>query len=335
MALPLIVHGVVGLDTLETPCGSAAGVLGGSAPYAALGARLFADEVTMLGIVGSDFPASFVDALADCGIDLAYLDRSPGETFVWEARYEEDMNWRSTLDTRLGVLEGWRLNLAEPLRRGAMVLATNVTPSQQLELLDQCEAPAFVMADFMASWIHNRRTEVEAVMARSDLVLLNDEEAFALTGERGAIAAAEAALAFGPRYVVVKQGAYGATLMHRASSGELMVFRSPAWPLKRPVDPTGAGDTFMGAFGGYLSTCLGAGSPGEIPRGEPRWEDLKEAMACGAVAAAIACESFGPEALLKASREQVRRRLAAFAAMTCWTTPGEACIVPGTERLQA
>lgn len=331
MGLPLIIHGVVGLDTLETPCGAAEGVLGGSAPYAALGARLFADEVAMLSIVGNDFPAPFFEAMASCGIDLTYLDRAPGETFVWEARYEQDMNCRTTLDTRLGVLEDWQLDLPEHLRHGAMVLATNVTPSQQLELLGQCVDPAFVMADFMESWILNRRAEVERVMALSDVVLLNDEEAHAFTGESGAIAAAEAILAFGPRYVVVKQGAYGNTLVHRAPSGGLQIFRCPAWPLKTPVDPTGAGDTFMGALGGYLSTCFPAGTPDDGSRRQPCWEDMKRAMACGTVVAAIACESFGPEALLKTSREEIWRRVAVFASMTCWTMPGEACIVPITE----
>lgn len=331
MGLPLIVHGVVGLDTLETPRGAVSGVLGGSAPYAALGARLFADEVTMLGVVGSDFPSSFAESLAAFGIDLTYLDRAPGATFFWQARYEEDMNRRTTLETRLGVLEDWQLDLPAHLRRGAVVLATNVTPSQQLDLLGQCREPAFVMADFMESWIRHRRDEVLQVMALSDLVLMNEDEARVFSGESEAPAAAEALLACGPRYAVVKQGAYGATLAHRTPSGGLLLFRCPAWPLNKPVDPTGAGDTFMGAFGGYLSTCFQA-CPAGAP---PRWEEMKCAMACGAVAAAIACESFGPDALLAATREQVRDRLAAFAAMTCWTMPKEACIVPRTERLQA
>lgn len=329
MDTPLIVHGVVGLDRLETPCGTAEGVLGGSAPYAALGARFFADEVTMLGIVGSDFPGAFTEAMAASGIDLAYLDRASGETFVWEARYEEDMNRRVTLDTKLGVLEGWRLDLPEHLRRGGVVLATNVTPSHQLELLRQCEKPAFVMADFMESWILCRRAEVEEVMALSDLVFFNDDEARAFTGESG-VAAAEALLDCGPRYAVVKQGAYGSTLAHRTRSGELHLFRCPAWPLKRPVDPTGAGDTFMGAFGGYLSTCLPV-TEGE----EPLWEEMKRAMAGATVTAAIACESFGPAALLRATRAEVQNRLAAFASMTCWTMPERGCIVPLKRILQA
>lgn len=321
MSVPVIVHGVVGLDTLETPGGRAECVLGGSAPYAALGARLFADEVALLGIVGDDFPAAHEEALAACGIGLDCLDHAPGPTFAWEARYAENMNCRTTLDTRLGVLENWRLDLPAAFRSKTMVLATNVTPSQQLEFLEQCERPAFVMADFMESWIVTRRAEVERVMEKTDLVLMNDEEARAFTGETETVAAAEAILAAGPRYAVVKQGSCGATLAHRAPGGELCLFRCPAWPLKRPVDPTGAGDTFMGALGGYLAhsmpTCSSA----------PGWQEMKRGMAAAAVAAAVACESFGTDALLAVTRAEIRRRLEAFASMTCWTLPEEGCIV--------
>ncbi len=323
MSLPVIVHGVVGLDTLETPAGRAVDVLGGSAPYAALGARLFSDEVAMAGIVGDDFPASYEKALAERGIGLDCLDRAPGATFAWEARYEEDMNRRATLATRLGVLERWRLELPREVRSGALALATNVTPSQQLAFLEQCERPAFVMADFMESWIANRRAEVERVMRLADLVLMNDEEARAFTGEAEVVAAAEAMLAAGPRYAVVKQGSCGATLAHRKPDGELLLFRTPAWPLKRPVDPTGAGDTFMGALGGYLANCLPACSQSA----SPCWEEMKRGMAAATVAAAVACESFGADALLAVTREEIRRRLAAFALMTCWTLPEEGCIV--------
>lgn len=317
MSLPVIVHGVVGLDTLETPEGRAEGVLGGSAPYAALGARLFTDEVAMVGIVGSDFPAAHEEALAACGIGLDCLDRASGPTFAWKARYAENMNCRTTLDTRLGVLEGWRFDLPPAIRSGAMVLATNVTPSQQLEFLEQCERPSFVMADFMESWIVNRRAEVERVMGHSDLVLMNDEEARAFTSETEAVAAAEAILAVGPRYAVVKQGSCGATLAHRAPDGELCLFRCPAWPLKKPVDPTGAGDTFMGAFGGYLARGLSSCSQDAFPE----WEEMKRGMAAATVAAAVACESFGADALLAVTRAEIRRRLAMFASMTCWTLP--------------
>ena len=323
MSLPVLVHGVVGLDTLETPEGRAEGVLGGSAPYAALGAQLFADEVEMVGVVGGDFPAEHEEALAACGIGLDCLDHAPGPTFAWEARYAENMNCRVTLDTRLGVLENWRLDLPPAIRSGSMVLATNVTPSQQLEFLEQCVRPVFVMADFMESWIVNRRAEVERVMGFSDLVLMNDDEARAFTGETEAVAAAEAILAAGPRYAVVKQGSCGATLAHRTPDKKLFLFRCPAWPLKKPVDPTGAGDTFMGALGGYLAHGLSTCSQGV----SPEWEEMKRGMAAASVTAAVACESFGADALLAVTRAEIRRRLAKFASMTCWTLPEEGCIV--------
>ncbi len=311
----VLVHGVTGLDTLTTPLGKAGGKLGGSAPYAALGARLFCTHVDMVSLVGEDFPARYEEALRERGINLEATVRLPGETFAWEAEYEADMNNRTTLSTKFGVLKDWKLDLPERLRRHKVIIATNVTPAHQLDLIGQCENRAFVMSDYMASWITSDRADVEKVIALSDLVLMNDSEARLFAGTSEPLAAAECLLDHGARYVVVKHGAYGATLVHRTAAGEEKLFRCPAWPLKRPVDPTGAGDTVLGPRGGDLAQSLAGG--------DPDWQELKRGIAYASVVAASVCESFGPDALFALTRQEVERRMLQFSEMTCWTLAGK------------
>ncbi len=308
---PLLAFGVVGLDTLRTPAGEAAGALGGSAPYAALGARYFHPHVCMPGAVGDDFPREYAEGLRTSGIDLSGLETRRGATFAWEAEYEENTDRRRTIATRYGTLENWRPRLPAAMRCAGCILCTNATPALQLSMLAQCSRSAFVLADFMESWIRSNRDEVEQVIARADLVLMNEEEARAFAASRDALAAAERTLAMGPRWFVLKQGSGGATLLHQEEDGRLRIFRCPAWPLRRIVDPTGAGDSFMGALGGWAASH----SPGE----NPDWEEMKRGTAAAAVVGAAACESFGAAALLRTPRGEIMRRLRAFADMTGWT----------------
>ena len=71
----------------------------------------------------------------------------------------------------------------------------------------------------------------------------------------------------GPKYVVIKKGEHGAMLF-----GEDQFFVSPAYPVKNVVDPTGAGDSFAGGLGGYLSE-----------KDELSFENLKNGIVYGTI----------------------------------------------------
>ncbi len=302
--------GTIAIDTLQTPQGRANSVLGGSGPYAALAARLLSQNVDLLGVVGSDFPAEYTLALEARGVSLRHVERREGQTFAWCAEYEDDMNKRRTLSTTEGVQEGWQVQVPLALSEHEIAVATNVRPHIQLAMLRQCKGALFSMSDFMESWILRERDAVDEILATVDLALMNDSEACAFARTDDALEAGYTLLEAGPRYAVVKHGSAGATLFHRTPQGQIKLFRCPAWPLVRPKDPTGAGDSFMGALAGYLTSCLNGGNPS--------WADMKRGIAIATVVAASVCESFGMVSLFSMSRAELAQRIEQFYQMTAW-----------------
>lgn len=304
-----LIYGTIAIDTLITPKGQVNSVLGGSGPYAALAARLITDKLDLVGVVGDDFPSAYEAALNARGVSTAHIAHEKGKTFAWTGQYEEDMNNRTSLSTVEGVQETWEMNLSAELRSCAIACACNVTPRLQRRMLEQCCGSAFTMADFMESWIRRERDNVDAILKQVDLALMNDSEVRAFAGTDDVLEAGHALLAAGPRYAVVKHGSAGATLLHRTEEGdEVKIFRCPAWPLIRPQDPTGAGDAFMGAMAGVLTSCINGG--------KPAWEDMKAAMAIATVVAGAVCEKFGTIGLFALSRAELRDRMDAFRDMT-------------------
>jgi sugar/nucleoside kinase (ribokinase family) len=91
-------------------------------------------------------------------------------------------------------------------------------------------------------------------LAATDVLLLTDEEAALLCGERGA-SAAQALLARGPTTVVLKHGAAGCSVATAQRTIASAGFNVPV------VDTVGAGDSFAAAFiagwlrGGSLDDC--------------------------------------------------------------------------------
>lgn len=310
MSARALIYGTIAIDTLITPAGRAESVLGGSGPYAALAARLLTPDIDMLGVVGDDFPEAYGRALEVRGVSLQHVARCPGKTFAWVGRYEEDMNNRTTVSTEEGVQETWRPQLPPHLREAGLVVAANVTPPLQYALLEQCCPQAFTMADFMKSWIIREREYTRKLLARVDMALMNDEEAQEYARTDSSLAAGYALLEAGPAYAVVKHGSGGSTLFHRTPGGEVRLFRCPAWPLPHPVDPTGAGDSFMGALAGALTHSL---------RGKAvSWESLTRGMAIATVVAGAVCERFGTVSLFSLSRSELAARIESFRAMTAW-----------------
>lgn len=305
-----LIYGTIAIDTLYTPRGKASDVLGGSGPYAALAARLLSPHTRMIGVVGDDFAPCFSEALQTCGVSMEHVARIPGKTFSWKARYEEDMNRRTSLSTEEGVQEVWDAALTSELRQAQLLVACNVTPRLQTRVLEQCRQAQFTMADFMESWIIRERAYVDRLLGEVDLALMNDSEVCCYAGTDDALEGGYRLLDAGPRYVVIKHGSAGSTLYHRASNGEVRLFRVPAWPLVHPVDPTGAGDSYMGALGGYLLAHLNGG--------QPAWEHMKRGIAYATIIAAATCEAFGTRALMALTPAAVEQRLQAFRSMTSW-----------------
>lgn len=294
-----LVVGSIAIDTVETPFGKAEEALGGTAVYFALAASLFT-EVQLVGVVGDDFPPSAIQLLEDHRVDLSGLQRRHGETFRWVGQYDFDMNVAHTLDTRLNVFETFHPTLPEHYRDARFLFLGNIDPELQLEVLEQVRNPQLIALDTMNFWIEGKREALTAVLRQVDTVLINEGEIREYTGRYNVLEAAREVLALGPRHVVVKRGEYGAILF---ADGE--IFLVPAFPTWEVRDTTGAGDSFAGAFVGYLDRCC-----------DTRLDALKAAVVFGSVVASFAVEDFSVNGLLRVNELTMADRYADLAAMT-------------------
>ena len=296
--MQLVTVGTVAFDNIETPFGRADKVVGGAATYISLAASFFLDKSGLVSVVGDDFPTSVMDDLRARGVDLEGLEVLKGkESFFWAGRYHYDMNTRDTLETRLNVLLELDPKLPEAYRQAPYVMLGNLDPGVQEKVLDQmAERPALVVMDTMNFWMDSALEKLKQVIARVDILTINDAEARQLSGEHSLVKAAEKILAMGPKYLVVKKGEHGALLF-----GAGRVFFAPALPLEDVVDPTGAGDTFAGGFIGYLARSK-----------DHSFDNLKRAIIVGSALASFTCEKFGIERLLQITREDIDERIQQF-----------------------
>jgi len=296
---PILIVGSIAFDTLHLGGKCHPKVLGGSATYASIAAAHFS-PVQLVGVVGHDFPDAATKLLRDRNVDLAGLEIAHGETFHWEGRYSEDLSSRETLRTDLNVFADFKPKIPKAFRAAPFVMLGNIDPVLQMEVLDQIEKPAFVLADTMNLWIDIRHAELKKLCARIDMLVLNDEEARQLTDEQNLVVAAKALRALGPKQVCIKKGEHGALLFQ----GE-EVFALPALPLSKVVDPTGAGDTFAGGLIGFLARSNDLSS-----------SNLRRALVHGSALASLCVEGVGTERLISASTGDVHARLETFRQLT-------------------
>ncbi|MGB3618194.1 MAG: PfkB family carbohydrate kinase [Catalinimonas sp.] len=296
--MSLVIVGSVAFDALETPFGKTDRIIGGAATYASLTAAYFVEPVQLVAVVGGDFPQEKIDLFAARGIDLEGLQIKEGEkSFFWSGRYHSDMNSRDTLVTELNVLADFDPVLPTAYRSTEYVLLGNLTPAVQARVLDQMERrPKLAVLDTMNFWMDVALDELKAVIARVDVLSINDSEARQLSGEYSLVKAAKKIMAMGPNVLVIKKGEHGALLF----KGE-RVFFAPALPLEEVFDPTGAGDVFAGGFAGYLAKT-----------DDTSFENMKRAVVYGSAMASFCVEKFGTERLVGLSQEEISRRVRSF-----------------------
>jgi sugar/nucleoside kinase (ribokinase family) len=298
--MSVLIVGSTALDSIKTPKAENPRLLGGSASHAGVAASFFS-PVNLVGIVGDDFPKRYLELYRRHQIDLEGLQITPGKTFHWSGEYEVNMNNRRTLATELGVFETFSPKLPASYQDSPFVLLANIAPALQIHVLDQMRRPKFVVADTMDLWLNIALADLLKLLRRVDGFVLNDSEARQLTKEDNLIAALAKLHRLGPKYVIIKKGEHGSVLSTRG--GEL--FLSPAYPLRRVVDPTGAGDSFVGGMMGYLAAAKG-----------PVEANLRRAMVYGSVVASFCCEGFGLKFTTRIKRAAIEERVKELVKMT-------------------
>lgn len=297
----LVIVGTVAFDAIETPFGKTDKILGGAATYIGLAASQFKVDGAIVSIVGGDFPKEDLSMLASKGMDISALEIVPeGKTFFWSGKYHNDMNTRDTLITDLNVLAHFNPRVPEAYKDSEVVMLGNLHPLVQLGVIEQMHSPKLIVLDTMNFWMENALNDLMKVIAKVDVITINDEEARQLSGEYSLVKAAQKIMEMGPRYVVIKKGEHGALLF-----GDDDVFFAPAMPLREVFDPTGAGDTFAGGFTGYLARTENYS-----------YNNMKNAVINGSALASFCVEKFGPERLLSLTNKDVHQRIQQFKSLT-------------------
>ena len=298
----LLTVGTLAFDTIETPFVRVERTMGGAANYSALASAIFDIEQAVVSVVGEDYPASFLQILSEREIDITQVEKRVGKkTFFWSGRYYENMNERETLETQDGVLQNYIPKLPSHFLDASFVLLGNQHPQLQLEVLDQFVAPpSLIVSDTMNYWIDHSFEQLKEVIQKADVLTVSDQEAFAITQEKVLLKAVEKLQQMGATYIIIKRGEHGAMLFHEDKS-----FYTPALPLCKVCDPTGAGDTFAGGFVGYMAQT-----------GDISFENMKNGLVYATVLASFCVEEVGASKLLTINKEEVLRRLFSLKELT-------------------
>lgn len=297
----LLIVGTVAFDAIETPFGKTDKILGGAATYIGLASSQFEIDSAIVSVVGEDFPNEHLNLLKGKGINTEGIEIvKGGKTFFWRGKYHNDLNSRDTLETQLNVLADFNPVVPQAYKDAEFVMLGNLHPLVQLSVLDQVKNPKLVVLDTMNFWMDNALEDLKKVIAKVDVITINDEEARQLTGEHSLVKAARKIEKMGPKYVVIKKGEHGALLFH-----EGQIFFAPALPLEEVFDPTGAGDTFAGGFTGYLANSE-----------DISFENMKNAVIYGSTLASFCVEKFGTERMENLEQREIDSRMKQFKKLT-------------------
>ncbi|AYO57203.1 sugar kinase [Chryseobacterium sp. 6424] len=300
--MKLLVVGSVAFDAIETPFGKTDKILGGAATYIGIAASILNVKSGIVSVVGGDFPQEDLNKLTHRGVNVEGIEIvKDGKTFFWSGRYHNDLNSRDTLVTEVNVLENFEPKIPDSMQDAEILMLGNLHPGVQLSVLEKMNnRPKLVILDTMNFWMDTAWDILLEMIAKTDVITINDEEARQLSGEYSLIKAAKKIHAMGPKYVIIKKGEHGALLFHAGK-----VFAIPALLLEEVFDPTGAGDTFAGGFASYLAK-----------KGDFSFETMKSALIIGSAMASFTVEKFGTERLQQVTEAEMNARIQEFKELT-------------------
>jgi sugar/nucleoside kinase (ribokinase family) len=296
--MSLVVVGSMAFDAIETPFGKSDKIIGGAATYIAWSASNFTKPIKQISVVGYDFPEAELNALKLRGVELEGVQIKKDEkSFFWSGKYHMDMNTRDTIETQLNVLANFEPVVPESYQDCEFLMLGNLAPAVQLSVIEQMKnRPKLIVMDTMNFWMEIALDDLKKVLAKVDVLMVNDSEARELSHEYSLVKAAKKIMQTGPKYLIIKKGEHGALLFHADQ-----VFFAPALPLEDVFDPTGAGDTFAGGFIGHLARTK-----------DISFENMKTAIIIGSAMASFCVEKFGTQRLKELSKEDIDIRLQQF-----------------------
>ena len=300
--MKLLVVGSVAFDAIETPFGKTDKILGGAATYIGIASSILNVKSGIVSVIGGDFPQADLDMLTARGVNIEGIEMvKEGKTFFWSGKYHNDLNSRDTLVTEVNVLENFDPKIPESMQDSEILMLGNLHPGVQLSVLERMKnRPKLVILDTMNFWMDSAWDTLMKMIAKTDVITINDEEARQLSGEYSLVKAAKKIHEMGPEFVIIKKGEHGALLFHDGK-----IFAIPALPLEEVFDPTGAGDTFAGGFAAYLAK-----------KEDFSFETMKSALIVGSAMASFTVEKFGTEKLQEVTEVEMMNRIQEFKELT-------------------
>ena len=300
--MSILVVGTMAYDAIKTPFGQTDKIIGGAATYIAYSASYFHKPINLVSIVGGDFDMNEMQNLQNRGANTDGVEIKPdGKSFFWSGSYHLDMNSRDTLVTDLNVLTEFNPILPDSYKNSEYVLLGNIDPTLQMKVIEQMSSkPKLIVLDTMNFWMDIMMDQLKEVIAKVDVLTINDSEARQLSGEYSLVKASKKIMAMGPKYLIIKKGENGALLFHGKD-----IFFAPALPLEEVFDPTGAGDTFAGGFIGYLAKS-----------GDISFQNMKRAIIYGSAMASFCVEKFGTEKLKELDLDLIHERVEEFVGLS-------------------
>ena len=287
----LTVFGTVALDTTRTPFHTVERTLGGTATFASIAASNYV-PTSIVGIVGNDFPASYMEILKN-RLDIRGLSISETQkTFHYDSSFGYDLYKRTTNKTELNVISNYQSTVPTAFVDSEYVYLANNDPVQNMNLLNQVSHPKLVICDTMDFWILNKRDDVIKMINKVDGIILNESEARLLFNENSILKCARLLVSNGPSFALINKGENGTLLFY-----ENEFYPIPGYPTETIKDPTGAGDSFGGAFIGYLCT-----------QGQINSKSLKNAMIHGNIMGSFAIEDYGIQRLVNIGNKDIKQR---------------------------
>lgn len=185
-----------------------------------------------------------------------------------------------------------------------IVIKQNSAPSFEAALLDTYISHPALPKIFMsiAGQFEMLATEVtqamwvEEMVRRADIGLMNDAEARMLFKTPNLVACAKHIMSLDSRYAIIKKGENGVVLFSKDS-----YFALPGFALENIKDPTGCGDSFAGAFLGYLAQTRDTDEA-----------NIRRALVAASVIASFNAEDFSFNRLLSLTQTEIRARTREF-----------------------
>lgn len=298
----LTVFGSVALDTTRTPFEIRERIMGGAATYASLAASFFS-PVSLIGVIGNDFPNSYYKLL-EKRLNLEGLVRHNNKkTFFYDSTFDYDLSHRTTNITELNVLEDFEPAVPTAYINSKYLYLANNDPDQNIQIISKFKHPELIVCDTIEFWIENKKTSVIKMIEKTHGVVINDQEARLLCNNSNLVKCGRELLSYGPKFVVIKKGEHGVLFFYDDT-----IIPIPGYPLESVVDPTGAGDSFAGGFMGYLIASKSKDLLNDI-------QLLKESILMGSIMGTFAIEAFGTDKLFETTKLDIMNRFELYKKM--------------------